>query len=227
MTEGLLEKIKSRGYWKVIIRPESFKENLIRSLEECDRIVNDSVVRLRGWDYPHCSGMITRDIDYIEDRVDWNFFHEIWRFYQSGQFVHLRGLAIDWQKGVRGEPSLEPGEALSYLGTLYTITEIYSFASRLVEKLELESPVYIYINLVNAKGRKIVTLDPRRFLPYDYVSQLEEIPRKITIGPSNLIANSAELAIEHVVWLFERFNWTKMPRQVFIEDQKKFLERRI
>ena len=37
--DKLLEIIKSRGFWKVVIRPTKFSENRISSLDECTQII--------------------------------------------------------------------------------------------------------------------------------------------------------------------------------------------
>lgn len=229
MDDELLEKIKSRGYWKVIIRPSKFKKDLIESLGKCDQLIRDSVVSLRGWDYPHYpTDGTTSGLDYIEGVVDWEEFHEIWRFYQSGQFIHFLGLREDWWKDVkRTQLEVEPRTSFSILGALYSITEIYVFASRLAKLLDLDVPVVISISLVNTKGRRLVTLDPMRFLRGEFIAQINEISKEDIIPPTKLLSDYAELALEHTIWLFERFNWKNPPKDVFKEDQRKFLERRI
>jgi hypothetical protein len=64
----VIEKIKSRGYWKVVIRSSIFLEDRIRELSLCKKLVRDNKVRLRGWDYPHYDREIEPDsgLDYVE-----------------------------------------------------------------------------------------------------------------------------------------------------------------
>jgi hypothetical protein len=228
MDDELLKKIKSRGYWKIIIRPSKFKKDLIESLGKCDKIIQDSIVGLRGWDYPHYpSEGTTTGLDYIEGRVDWQEFLEVWRFYQSGQFVHFIGLREDWWEDDKRAHLEVVGPSLSILGALYTLTEIYVFASRLTKLMELNEPIVVSISLVNTEGRKLVTLDPARFLRGDYVAQINEISIEKTHPITKLLTAHAELALEDTTWIFERFNWKNPPKDVFKEDQRKFLERRI
>ena len=94
MKEGLLEKIKSRGYWRVNIQPLTATIRL-DTLQKCREVVDKSSVELRGWDFPH----IPRKNDqttggapvgsYYEGWVDWENYKEFWRMYKSGQFFHF------------------------------------------------------------------------------------------------------------------------------------------
>src|SRR5262245_54137547 len=53
MPSALAEKIRSRGYWEVKVRPTVFAAERIKTLGELERGVNTAHVELRGWDYPH------------------------------------------------------------------------------------------------------------------------------------------------------------------------------
>src|ERR1043166_6582061 len=96
------KKIRSRGYWRVVIRPSSFIAERAR-LRDLEQIARDTVVQLRGWDYPHFPrDGVTRGNDFIEALTDsgWIQHIELWRLYQSGQFVHLFAMREDWLEGV-------------------------------------------------------------------------------------------------------------------------------
>ena len=49
----VLDKIRTRGYWRVLIRPTQFDENHIADYSDLFPIVEKNSVQLRGWDYPH------------------------------------------------------------------------------------------------------------------------------------------------------------------------------
>jgi hypothetical protein len=126
----ILQKIKLRGYWEVIIRPTEFIDNRIESLSKCKEVVRELSVRLRGWDYPHFdnNNPPTSGIDYVEQSVDWQHKVELWRFYQSGQFLHYFGMWEDWQdqSTIWGSRlTNKPGEILSIISAVYSLTEIY------------------------------------------------------------------------------------------------------
>ena len=87
----IVAKIKSRGYWEVVIRPLKFEKERLESLKDCANLVLENKVRLRGWDYPHVSskyGVQSGD-NWVENVTDWSSYEEFWRMYQSGQFLHL------------------------------------------------------------------------------------------------------------------------------------------
>lgn len=226
----LVEKIKTRGYWEVLIRPNKFVENLIESPSKCKEIIREVSVKLRGWIYPFNTihePPSTGGYDYIEQSKEWEFFLEYWRYYQSGQFIHFFGMLEDWQDQAKtiGRMPLEPFKSLAIISTLYTFTEIYEFASRLAVKGLLGNECTISITLHGTKDRQLVTLDFRRhFFLREYKSKLESIPHKISIPTADLIARSAELSLDHTIRVFERFNWDNPPRGIFLEEQTKLLK---
>jgi hypothetical protein len=228
----IFEKLKTRGYWEVSIRPTEFMDNRIESLAKSKEIVRELSVQFRGWDYPHfdTNNPPTSGIDYVEQSLDWQDKIEFWRYYQSGQFIHYFGMWEDWQDQSTiwsYKPISKPGEILSIIGAVYRFTEIYEFASRLALRGYLGKTCKLSISLYGTKGRRLIMLEPGRLLSADYRSSLDVIPYNISITTENLIGKSAELALDHVVWVFQRFNWDYVPRAVLQEDQTKFIERRV
>lgn len=227
-----LQTIKSRGYWKVLVRPTSFENKRISSLSDCIKIIEETKVSLRGWDYPHYGRKGRRSgLDWIGAETDFGVHKEIFRFYQSGQFIHYFSIREDWMMEdpwYEGKfKDVKPGSMLSFLSTLYTVTEIFEFASRLVEKNILGDQIYIYIELHGNKDRSLVTLDFNRFLSEGYTSTLEIIPFEETYPASDLLGKSAEIALNYTIWLFEKFQFYNAPRHVLQEDQKKLIEKRL
>jgi len=233
--EEVLEKIKSRGYWFVNIRPLKFEEERIKSLRECKKLVKDCVVSLRGWDYPHYSTRLEpiSGLDWVESVTDWEEYKELWRMYQSGQFTHFFGCKEDWlgeAKTLFGTPrtwEYAPGSVLSVLNTLFRITEIYEFASRLAERKLFDEALYLNIELHGMKNRRLIFLDRRRIFFHDYICGINSLPHSNTISIEDILGNAHDLALDHAIWIFERFNWDSPPREVLKEDQKRFLERRL
>lgn len=228
MKKNLVDKIKTRGYWQVIIKPQSFNKEYIENIGYLKDIVRETRVSFRGWEYPYFGYNYQPEVglDFIEHHVEWKYFLEYWRYYQSGQFIHFFGMIEDWQDQVSQENKLDVNKNnLSIISTLYIITEIYEFASRLASKGFLSENCSISINLYNTNGRKLITLDRSRHLSNHYISSIEniEIPTK-EIRKTDLIANSKELAINETVWLFERFQWDKPPGNIFREEQEKLIK---
>src|SRR5207302_263360 len=117
-----LAKLRTRGYWHVVIRPTSFEERHISDSADLFPIVEKNSVQLRGWDYPHIDirRPPDRGSDWVGQECDWEHEIEVWRLYQSGQFVHDFALAGDWRDQSDfwpAEPGWSPGAHLYYVST--------------------------------------------------------------------------------------------------------------
>jgi len=230
--QSILEKIRSRGYWKVVIRPSVFNQYQIPEPGRCKKLVRDNSVRLRGWDYPHYDLRTEPScgLDYVEQFTDWQDHIEAWRFYQSGQFIHYIALWEDWQEEYPFggySQRIPSGEYLSIISTVFLLTEVYEFASRLGTNGIFGDSCEIQISLSNTMNRRLKTFDLRRPLFSEFKTMSTEIPRSVSLSTADLMGRSAELALEHVVWLFQRFNWDEIQAEIFKDDQRKLLDKRI
>jgi hypothetical protein len=236
-------KIKSTGYWRVNIRPTKFEKTRIDSPDHCWKLVELCRVYLRGWDYPHMEEKTIGE-DWVQSGVDLDTFGhvELWRFYQSGQFIHYFSCLEDYRekevntliKGSRAGRLLQKGaldqgrySGLSVLSTLYRVTEIFEFAARLAQREVLQPSLEISIKLVGMENRTLFFWDPGRQLLDAYFPQINEIlfEKKLSIGES--IAESHANALDATIYIFGKFRWLSPSRQILAEDQRKFLERRL
>src|SRR5438105_14534862 len=90
-TDALLERIHATGYWRVLLHPSQYDEHRIPTLKACEDLIEATKVSLRGWDYPHFRRYTEDTIrgdNWIQHAVDCANHIELWRFFQSGQFVH-------------------------------------------------------------------------------------------------------------------------------------------
>ena len=238
----LIEKIKSRGsYWKVLIRPANYQENLISSLDECKLIIEQSKVRLRGWDYPyidHREGIKAAGDNSVHSFCNWEegSRFEYWRFYQTGQFVHYfsmwEELWMDEEKKnglkrwINGLENQKVDRFLSIISTLYSITEIFEFASRMSSKIDASS-FEIIIELYGTKNMMLFFEDRFRFLHQAYICAYEPIHIERILTKEVLLSKSSQVALDITIEIFKKFNWDGVNKQIFTEDQKKLLERRL
>ncbi len=208
----IVTKLKSRGYWDVSIRPESFVENRVSKRTDLFDILEHCRVSLRGWSYPHLDEKLKRIIgDHIEQDFEWDMYIEALRFHQSGLFVHLAGLSEDWrdQSGFwPPHPGWRPGSELSIERTVFRLTEIFDFAARLSETAAGDEVMYVEVKLFGLQGRKLsVSPDRMPFLPdkvaHDTSTQLFN---RACLRPE-LIANRRDLALEAAASLFQQFDW--------------------
>ena len=97
--QTVLDKIRTRGYWRVVIRPATFEENHITNYAELFPIVERKSVRLRGWDYPHVDYQSPplRGAKWVGQEYECQDEIEVWRFYMSGQFIHFFAIDGEWR----------------------------------------------------------------------------------------------------------------------------------
>jgi len=236
----LIDKIKQKGYWKVVIRPQVFKEKYISSIDECKKVVQDSIISLRGWNYPHIdkSRIKISGNDSVESFCDSDFMgiYEYWRYYQSGQFVHYFTMREDYRmdeaklQQVQDFSSTSSTKFLSILSSLYSVTEIYQFALRLTLKDALGDSIEVIIELHDIEGRELFFWECfSRFLDQSYICKFRDEPLVIErlIKKEELISNADNIALDACVEMFRKFNWENPSKTVLEEDQKKFLQRRL
>jgi len=225
-----LDKIKTRGYWKVWLRPSRYVENRIESLSQCHEIIRDCKVLLRGWDYPHISSRHPpyNGVDYIESFVDWDMYKEFWRLYQTGQFINFFDMKEDWFGDYRGlAPSrwsdTPPGTVFGYINSLYTISEIYEFGARLAQKGIFGKDFILSIELSGTEGRKLVSLDRPRLFHGEFTCRVNPLPFERRFSIEEFISKSSDHALNHSIWIFERFNLHDPPRDFLEREQREFL----
>jgi hypothetical protein len=209
----LLEKIRSRGHWRVVIRPGTFNKERVPNIAALYPILQKTSVQLRGWDFPHLDTQtkLHIDKDWIGQEIDWQQYLELWRFYQSGQFVHFSAMAEDWFHEFFGplEPGYDqPGLLLSVERTVFRFTEIFEFASRLALTEAGDAQMHLEIGLVGINNR-CLWVNAQRRMPFDsdYKASIRELPYQVNVSHIELISAASELALRPAVELFQRFGW--------------------
>lgn len=230
---SLIERIRSRGHWRVVIRPTRFVEKLIPSVVDLFPIVQKSAVELRGWDFPHIAQNQRPhiDIDWVGQEFEWQHYLEIWRFYQSGQFVHVSGMFDDWrdQSELWNRPlpaNWQPGADMPFTNTVWRFTEIFEFASRLAasDAYSAVDRVQVEIVLSRLQGRRLYVDAPRK-TPFlnNYQATLNELPFSAEYNREDLIAESRKLALPPASELFQRFGYN--PPLAMVEEVQAGLYR--
>jgi len=162
MDEKLIEKIKSRGYWRVNFQPFTANDKL--KLSECKDLVKKNDVALRGWNFPHFpmkrdqSSGIEPCTGYYQGWTEWGSHKEFWRMYKTGQFLSYRAFNEDWfeEDGWHQElaEQIKPFTSLSVVGSvIFVVTEIIEFLRRLTSEKIYDDGVIIKITLFNTKDK--------------------------------------------------------------------------
>ena len=211
----LLEKIRSRGHWQVRIMPAQFNEELIPDVAELERILDRTFVRFRGWEFPHLgSNPLVHCKDessngWIGQETDWCHYVELWRFYQSGQFIYYSGIKEDWQNQCQLPclyGGIEPGEALDVLDTLLRFSEIFEFASLLTFPPSGDGRISLEITISGLQGRALWDKPGGLYAPENHQCYKEKYRYQQVFSFIDL-ANAKEPALAAARELFRQFGW--------------------
>lgn len=241
MKQEFINKTKSRGYWRILFEPSVFEEKL--KLPQCKEIVEKNSIELRGWDYPHIPKRMGNDTgfdpgqNYWEAWLDWEGYHhkEFWRMYQSGQFIHYLGLYDDWFENGQTNSmwqneseKIKQGDVLGITGTTYLITEIYQFLLRLTAQNIYDEGVNVSISLNNTAGRQLY-VDSYSRMPFSYTrkTSAQNIVFSKVYSKSEILQDPKELALQTIIYFFERFNWSPPNIEVIKKDQENLINRKI
>jgi len=242
MTDSeLIEKIKSKGYWRISFEPKSAETKL--QLKDCLDIVDKNSIHLRGWDYPHIPRRTGDDTaietgeNYKQAWLDWNEMHhkEFWRMYQSGQFIHYLALKEDWIQDLvqnnmweREAKQIAEGGGLGITSTVYLLTEVYQFLSKLVSDGLYEKGIDISVSLNNTKNRGLFVDNFNRIpLSYQRKTNAPAIKYEQSYTKQEILTDPKELAFKAIVYIFERFSWDPPNVEVIKQDQENLLARKI
>jgi hypothetical protein len=195
----VLNKIRSRGYWRVVIRPTEFQEHRVPDYADLFPIVEKNSVQFRGWDYPHIdrSRPPLRGSDWVGQEYDQEDEIEVWRIYLSGLFVHFFAIGGDWRDYSRlwpAEPSWEWGREVYYLQTIYSFVEVFEFASRLALSPAGASHMCVEIDIEGLAGRRVTTMDRDIAMFGNYRTEASEWKYRWDGTQTDLIARPRELA---------------------------------
>lgn len=234
MTQKLIDKIKSRGYWRINFQPLVFGQK-IKTIGECKDLIQKNSVRLRGWDYPHFPQRVDDDTgtepaaEYFAGWIDWNNHKEFWRMYKSGQFLHYIALREDWLEEDDWHHNLskeiKPMTSLGVVGSvIYQMTEIFEFLSRITNAGIYDEGVSVSIILKNTKGRELWIEDGNRMpFIFPHKTGADNIEFAKQYSKDELISKPKELAIEAILLIFDSFGWDNPSMDVIRKDQENFL----
>jgi hypothetical protein len=223
-TVSLLDRIRSRGYWRVVIRPAVFIEKRIPNILNLFPLVEKRSVGLRGWGYPHVSSQVQPhiDVDWVGQEFDWNHYLEFWRIYQSGQFVHFFGMTQDWRDRSKYWPPKEGwqhGSLLDPTSTVYSLTEIFEFATRLSLSEAGDDQMHVQVAIRGLLGRVLQDFNGHRQIIHPQAASASEFSYSIDLSRTDLIAEPNKPALDAAQDLFRRFGWDP-PRGLLRELQE-------
>ena len=232
----ILEKILSRGYWRVVIRPYSVTENRETRVPDTNalhHILERTAVERRAWGFPKLYNLTLPEFgsDWIGHEVDWHHHVELWRFYQSGQFIHYSGIEQDWRNQSTLWPpddDWQPGAVLNAGDALLRIDEVFELASRLVFTQAGDDAMHFEISVHGIEGRDLEPSirrgGPVHPYPYKLKASVKEWSYKVGLWQIQVMGDSKEQALQPAVELFKCFGWE--PGLWMLRDMRTELLRR-
>ena len=222
--EERLSRIRTHGYWRVIIHPTVFEQQRIPALSRCWEIVATAMVNNRLSYPPIQPSERVQGNDWIQSGGEFGDSIEVWRLYQSGQFVHTFSMSEDHETASLGQTASNGSSSsserlLNVYNTLLTLTEILFFARGLAHREVLQPAALLRVELHGVRGRRLDNPKWHRvYGPYRAMEDTIEWQR--TILPQALITGASTVAVDAAIHIFERFNWVTPPREVLEERQQ-------
>jgi hypothetical protein len=209
----IVEKIKTRGYWRVVIRPLEYEPARIQNILLLPKVIRECSVQITGWDFPHVESRQEPAIGktHVEQAVDWEHYVQYWRIYQSGQFVFLGGVWNDW----RDQSTLSPpprnwgNETRLGVGdTAVTLLEVFEFATRLTSSAAGGDVMHVEVGLFGLQNR-LLWLDAVNRVPFSlqYRSSISEWSQTLQLTSVELLGASEQRPLGIARELFRRFGW--------------------
>ncbi|MEE9455632.1 MAG: ATP-binding protein [bacterium] len=229
--EKIGEGLKKYGHWELAAYPIDYNPQRFPNYSEIGALVERSVVRKTGWDFPHTDtkGNVNnfengRESVTVFDarRLGFNRITiEGYRAYFSGLFI-WKGAFKEGEK-----TDVENGKyVISFLSIIFQITEFLLFIKRYFADIATGSDLKIAVFLHGAKDRKVVSFESGRRLYGDYVSKIDLVKANYKGSFAAIRASDLDIAKELILTVFEQFNWdTIREKEGLVTNwQKKLIE---
>ena len=217
MSTPITQKLESRGYWRVEIRPTAFVERRVSSIKVLQECIEKARVELRGWDFPHIgrSWELPDSQTRMGLETDWSSHVETWTAFLSGQFVYRGGVWTDWldqhHSGSFGQ-KWKPGEGMPIVSTVWSVAEFCEFAARYSQTEAGGDSTFIEISFHGLKGRVLFGDHERRVWFEQYgPAKMNDFVFSRTLSRAELISTAGKVAVACASELFEAFGWQASP----------------
>ena len=179
--------------------------------------VREAKVRLRGWDYPHLSSFeqeCRHGQGFIESWCSGGRYQEYWKFFGSGQFVHLfayrendPAFAAEIERNLDLiNRSLDSVTGyLSITSSVWTLTELYEFIARLSSTGIFDSGICLTVELRNVKGRALGFSEWERSVHGLYTTASDTIPFEREHTLEEVLSATKSLAVDAAINIFDGF----------------------
>lgn len=220
---GILAAIKEKAHYAISMRPRSPKS---LSLDELEATVRDCVVKRRVFPYPYAPrGETQRLDDCIGSSHEGAVHMDMWRLCRTGHFrEHLGLYEARWpQDGSRGVVTSAPlrEKFLEPFVTMYQVSEVFLFASRLA--IKIPDVWRIEIELHDMRDRMLDIRVPKPFgLRTEYKCDVPAISLSAELDSWSLQLRYDDLAVEKTLEIVECFGWSdKSLEKILRREQER------
>jgi len=214
---SLPEEFSKQGHWEVSAYPSVYEKERIADQGVIGDLVRGSTVSLRGWSFPHTDVRTATNFEMgMQSFTNWERFCEVYRVYLSALFR--------W-KGAYRENSVPGGKVLSFISTIYQMTEFLQFFKRFYSKVPEVNSLHIAIRLTDTRNRVLVSLDPTVELEGMYECGEPEINLELDLKSAQLQTEADAIARGLAKRVFRIFNWNDVQDDLIGFWQQKLLTR--
>lgn len=207
--------VDSKAYWYVEILPQVYEEERVATIKRLKEIRQESIVSLRGWDFPHIDRENDQVFEHgIQSVTHWNRYHEFHRLYRSGLFIWRRQLTEDFSEQYAG--------SISYVSSIYSLTEYFVFASRYATLIADSGNFIIHLGVTGLKDHAL-RMDSDAFHD-DYSTGAERFDRSYDVSLEELRSSHLDLAADAARRLFDLYG-RDIKLEVIKDWQEKFIKR--
>lgn len=194
----------------------------IGSLPEVQATVRECEVALLGWPFPFTDQRESGPFnDGFQSMTSWGPHGEGHRLYKSGLFLWK---SAHWED--QPEKRGREGERLvSFIGMIWSFTELSMLLSRLYERIAPATTVFIRVKMTGCKGRALAALYEMTHLREGHISHEETISQEREMQVVELRAAHLEIAREVVKHFFHVFGWSDPADGMIVDWQQKLLNR--
>jgi hypothetical protein len=214
--QQLLNKIRTRGYFEVEVRPSRFDSNRMETPMKLVDVVRRAQVSLAGWEFPYFSKNPQNSESQLEP--DWlghalQFEHhlEVWRLFRSAQFFGVFAVPYEWRDESGWWPpdkDWAPNAVLGAGPVVDVCTWVFEFAARLANLLPGDDALFIGIAFGRTAGRHLNVGRPNRSPIWAEVrATADKIPVSTSVDRAQLLADPFALAVNAAKQVFELFQW--------------------
>ena len=233
--DNVKRKIEGKGYFEIIFVPSNGHSEKFK-FQEISRILDQNIVRLRGWSYPmippydRAEGEVFKRPFNIGNGMafysDFDDRKEIGALFQSGQFVSKVSIIEDYIKEFNGK-RIE-NKYSDFLAVIYKITEIVLFIKNYVESTDI-SGGDLRIIFHDTENRILDSyFSPMIFdFGYGYKSALKEIETSLSFKREDIISDHKKLSRKIIIDIFNRFNWLNVSESMIETHQANLITGRI